>query len=261
MLDASVDAAMDAKVDGGCSTDFTLSLCDGTDQLRYLAMQVPTRRSPIPGHDFVFPNGIEVQAIDGQCRFWTIRERDNGRARAGIVNAGTAADIERALNEACFSDLVGMHERQSCDGPNQHIGVDDAWAVAVEACGEAEEERALAIDLLAIRVRDLLEPLSTEFSGPVALDVSVESDSDTEAACYANPNVWPLAGDVALGSELVNEPDATSLRSLAESFRSTPDLGFECSLLVPIEGNEMQPWRLLLRDSIPIENSDGSITF
>ncbi len=237
-------------------------LCAGGDGATYLATSRVEQFIPVPGRDFVTPNG-EFEVIDGQCRFWT---SGLPARRTGQLTEDEADQLSEIGGLGCFERLAGLHEVPGvCDGSIQNVEFHGTLATTRNGCGSANgnPEIAREIRTRAAEVRSFLSLRGSEFGGPVWYRLSREADPDLVPICYANPREWPLDAPATEGTFLIDPPEAAMLRALAAEVldASIQDQTFyDCGYLVPIRLPDGELSRLFVRDAIPVEDEDGFIS-
>ncbi|MGB5812699.1 MAG: hypothetical protein WBG86_19350 [Polyangiales bacterium] len=253
-------------------TPLPVTLCDGSDEIRYVGRFTLSDGPPFPGNGFVSAYGQNFAAVDGRCRFWLLDAFDApGAVLSGSVDEGAAAMIEELLFG--FNLLVGTHSYSSSSfDAVVTLYTPDGIAIRPNAADIGSEAAAVRIERLQGELHGMLWERGTRVNGPLEYVLNPERDEDVLDECFGSQSVsWPLEDSIesfltepgAVGE--VEGDTASELRDLADRYRE----GFEgqgifstCGVMVAVAGPDDTPYRLFMRDLVPPEvvTAEGVLT-
>jgi hypothetical protein len=256
--------------DSGPPADASSLICDGAAEVR-LVFMMASGGADIIGMRVTRENGIQYLLIDGQCRYWALSDPILD-VRTGTLSSEQATALANELRIWEWERLQGQYVHGYCDGPNWFFRLGRSRIVIPSACGARDTagpvqwlESAIAGQLGSIyasgspfngSVRFLLVRTPDEVPwGDLIMDRAANwplaEDPASVALSYAEAAAYQVGTSRSLGP-----PDAELLRTLRRNFVASAGVPYTGGY-VPVLGPLSQRYELFVRDSIPLEDSQG----
>ena len=226
-------------------------ICDGTDAPRLALRSVQIEYPDV----FMSANGDPYFFLNGRCEFWVFSSHVGG-VRIGSLSNGEAQSLLKGLQFAAWPEFAAQEAR--CGGSpygSVHFATsDDLSFIVYPECRSTEESWQLAWQIFdewgeqdqldAVRLRIL--PI-----GSVAPD-------DAHLFDWPDVSFTPVLQQHDLldqcASLRVEGDDAAKLQELRAE--ATSDASGSTPLIATFDG---QYYQLVMRDSLPFEDSDGVV--